>query len=185
MYTLYIDTHDKDITFVLFKDDNILKEKKKESTKHSLYAIPLLQELLAETHITIDQISLIIVINGPGSFTGVRIGCVIAKIISYTKNIPLKTLSYLQALSLSFTEEVYLGISDKNGTFVGKFDKEHHLIDEYFYLSRQAQQSCSYPIIQPSNLDLKKVYTYMSAQPNINPHLLKPLYVKKLEVEND
>lgn len=184
MYTLYIDTHGLELVFILFKDDTILDERRQISEKHSRYAVAMLESLLSSNQVTAEDLSLIIVINGPGSFTGVRIGCVIAKIMSYTKNIPLKTLTYLQALDLSIDAEVTLGIRDRNGVFVGKFDRNHELVSDYFYLSNQDLKKYSEEIIIDGEVDLNKVYLYMKEQMTINPHLLKPIYVKKLEVEN-
>ena len=184
MYTLYIDTHGLELVFVLFKDGIVFDERRQTSEKHSRYAISMLEDLLSSNHLTVDDLSLIIVINGPGSFTGVRIGCVIAKIMSYTKNIPLKTLTYLQALDLSFNTEVTLGIRDRNGVFVGSFNQNHELLKDYFYLSNQDYEKYGEEIIVDSEVDLNKVYLYMKEKEPILAHALKPIYVKKLEVEN-
>ncbi len=184
MYTLYIDTHDKELVFVLFRDNEVLAQKRRVSEKHSKYAISLLDEILKDNKITIDDVGEIIVVNGPGSFTGVRIGCVIAKVISYTKKIPVKAISYLQAEALSYEGEVIVGIADKNGVYGGKFDREHKLLGDYFYLSKEEYKNYKEKIIIEGKIDLNKVYLYMKDKDSINPHVLKPIYVKRLEVEN-
>jgi len=137
MYTIYIDTHFINLVIALFKDNVLLEKKEFESGKHSECTINLLNELLNNKNISINDLSEIIVINGPGSFTGVRIGIVIAKIIGYTKNVKIKTLSYLEAMSLNYDNDVILGMKDRNGVFVGEFDKSHNLLKDYYYLSNK------------------------------------------------
>lgn len=184
MYELFIDTHYQELVLVLFKDGRIFDKRMKKDGKHSEYFIPLLQELLEQNSVTFDDLSGVIVINGPGSFTGVRIGVVVAKMISYSKNIPLKALSYLQALDLEYDREVLIGITDRNGVYVGRFNQDHELMGDYFYLSNKDWENFGESILVDGNIDLNKVYLYMKKQDTIEPHLLKPIYIKKIEVEN-
>ena len=184
MYELFIDTHYQELVLVLFKDGRIFDKRMKKDGKHSEYFIPLLQELLEQNSVSFDDLRGIIVINGPGSFTGVRLGVVVAKMISYSKNIPLKALSYLQALDLEYDREVLIGITDRNGVYVGRFNQEHELMGDYFYLSNKDWENFGESILVDGNIDLNKVYLYMKKQDTIEPHLLKPIYIKKIEVEN-
>lgn len=183
MYTLYIDTHYENIVLILFKDGKIIDKKEKLSNKHSEYVVSLLDSLLNNNGITIDEIKKVIVINGPGSFTGVRIGIVIAKIIGYTKNISIKTLSYLEALALNYDSDVVLGIKDRNGVFIGEFDEKHNLVTDYYYLSNKEMEHYNKEVILDSNVDYLKVYQYTREKEVISAHLLVPLYVKKIEVQ--
>lgn len=185
MYTLYIDTHFIDLVLAIFKDDEILMEKKVDSNKfsHSESTIPLLKELLVDSNVTLNDLQEIIVILGPGSFTGVRIGIVIAKILGYTLKINIKALSYLEAMSLNFSEDVVLGIKDRNGAFIGEFDSNHNLVKEYYYLKNSEIDNMKIDVIFDSEVDLKKVKQYVKNKDNVLPHSLVPLYVKKIEVE--
>ena len=114
-----------------------------------------------------------------GAFTFV----VIAKIIGYTKNINIKTLSYLEAMSLNYNRDVIVGLKDRNGIFIGEFDKEHNLANDYYYLSNKEFETFNKNIIIDDNVDILKVINYMKDKEIVNPHLLKPLYVKRIEVE--
>ena len=181
-YTIYIDTHFTNLVFGLFKDEKLIDEKKIESAEHSKNMIPAFQELLKENHITVDDIESIIVINGPGSFTGVRIGVVLAKILAFTKNIPVKALTYLEAMDLSYDKDVILGIKDRNGAFIGEFLKNHKLKKEYYYLTKEELANIDFAINYDDNIDLELVYQYMKNNNTVNPHLLKPIYVKKIDV---
>jgi len=185
MYTLYIDTHFINLVLVVFKDDKILLEKKLDSNYISENTIPLLKELLYECNLTLNDLNEVIVISGPGSFTGVRIGIVIAKILGYTLNINIKALSYLEAMSLGFKEPVVLGIKDRNGAFVGEFDGNHNLINDYYYLKNEELKKTNKEIIFDKDVDLLKVKEFVKNKDSVNHHALVPLYVKKIEVEYD
>ena len=184
MYTLYIDTHFVNLVLALFKDGKLIEKEVVESNKHSEYTISLLEKLLDNNNLKVDNLNSILVINGPGSFTGVRIGIVVAKIIAFTKNIPVKTLSYLEAMALNFDCPVLVGIRDRNGMFVGNFNGNHELVEDYVYMDNKHINNKD--IKEDIEIDLMKVYEYMKDKDAINPHLLKPLYVKKIEVmKND
>ena len=47
-------------------------------------------------------------VNGPGSFTGIRIGITIAKVYAWSLNIPITTISSLEAMAISSENEKYL-----------------------------------------------------------------------------
>lgn len=182
MYTIYIDTHFVNLVLALFKDGEIVEKKVLDSNKHSENTIPLFSKLLEDNHITVDDIKGIIVINGPGSFTGVRIGIVLAKILAYTKNIPVKSISYLQAMALNYEADVVVGLKDRNGVFIGEFNKNHELLKDYCYLSNKEMENFSSDIVLDEDVDLLKIYRYVEEKESEEPHLLKPLYVKKIEV---
>ena len=183
MYTIYIDTHFVNLVIALFKNDELLEKKELESNKHSENTVNLLKDLLYNNNISVDDLKEIIVINGPGSFTGVRIGVVIAKVIGFTKKVNIKTLSYLEAMSLNYECNVTLGIKDRNGVFVGEFDENHNLLKDYYYLNNKELENINFNIILDDSVDLLKVDNYMKTKNTINPHLLKPLYIKRIEVE--
>ncbi len=187
MNTIYIDTHFKNLVMGYLNDGKLICKKVLNSNKHSENTINMLKEILEENKLTGDLIDEVIVINGPGSFTGVRIGVVIAKIMSYTKNIKLKAISYLQALDLDYDQDINIGISDRNGIYVGSFDKNHNLKEDYYYLTNEEYEKSSIKIeiLDDQEVDIEKIYKYLEDKEEINPHLLKPLYVKKIEVTHD
>ena len=182
MLTLYIDTHMEYLVMALIQNNELLAKKVLKSNKHSEYTVNLLKDLMESNNKSFDDLNEIIVINGPGSFTGARIGIVVAKILGFTKNINVKAISYLQALALDYDKDVIIGIKDKNGLFGAHFNQKHELIDDYFYTT-------NYPdnvIIKGDNeVDILKVYHFLKNKPIINVHLLKPLYVKNIEVKHD
>ncbi len=69
---------------------------------HSEKLLPMIDALLSFVKKTIDDIDLIAVCSGPGSFTGVRIGVSCVKGLAFSKNIPIASVSTLEALAHNF-----------------------------------------------------------------------------------
>jgi len=66
---------------------------------HSVTLMPMLEEMLRLVDIDIKSIDLIAVSEGPGSFTGLRIGSASAKGIAMALNIPIASIPTLDALA--------------------------------------------------------------------------------------
>ena len=97
MKTVFIDTHFNDILIVLYNDGLVVDKCEVINKKNnSEYIFPSLVKV-------IDKVKLdnIIVVTGPGSFTGVRLGVTIAKTLAYTLNIPIRTITSLECMAIS------------------------------------------------------------------------------------
>lgn len=66
---------------------------------HSEKLLPMIDSLLNFIHKKAEEIDLITLSAGPGSFTGVRIGVSCAKGLAFSKNIPIVPVSTLEALA--------------------------------------------------------------------------------------
>ena len=55
--------------------------------------------MLSRSNLKKDELDLIAVSNGPGSFTGLRVGCSVAQAIAFANDIPLIPLSSLAVLA--------------------------------------------------------------------------------------
>lgn len=66
---------------------------------HSEKILPMANELLKNCGYSIDAVELLAVSKGPGSFTGVRIGIATVKGLAFAKNLPIITVSALEALA--------------------------------------------------------------------------------------
>lgn len=179
MKTLYIDTH-KDIHIALLDGDKILKEKKIiEKKENSIFLMNTIIDVI--DNYTYDEI---IVVNGPGSFTGVRLGITIAKTLAYTQNIPIKSVSYLEVISSCVNnEKKIVGFSDKNGYFIGEFDSDNNKIKEFYYVDNKKFENIKTDVTIKYDFDFKSILSYVKKLKNLNPHSVNPIYVKKIEVE--
>ena len=102
MKLLAFDTCFNKTYIVLKEDDNILSYEKivsDDRNYHSAYLIPRLRDLLVEHNILIKDLSAIAVNIGPGSFTGIRAGITIARVLAQQFNIKLIGVPSLEILS--------------------------------------------------------------------------------------
>ena len=181
MKTLFIDTHLFDIDIILFENKHIIARKTIENERYnSIYLVSSLKEVCPD-----KEFDEIVVINGPGSFTGVRLGVTIAKTLAFTLNKPIKTLSFFDLMNYSSDNNSHIfGISDGNGYYIAEFDK-HLLVKDYYYLNNN-----EYTVFKENNkietdvaIDFDKVLEELKNVDSINPHLVKPLYIKLIGVE--
>ena len=68
------------------------------NNNHSEKLIDVLKEFLEKNDLTVDNIDEIYVGKGPGSYTGVRIACTVAKVMAYAKGKKLYSFSSLDLL---------------------------------------------------------------------------------------
>ncbi len=186
MNTLFIDTHGEMVVLALYKSERLIKKKEgTERQDHSTICMPLLVELLTEEKITIHDINDIVVVNGPGSFTGVRIGVTIAKTLAYTLKIPIRTITSLELYLENIKEENYLVLNEKNGYYVGKIEKRQ--ISEYEYIKAKDFDNWKQEknIAICTEINYENLITFAHQKDPLNPHIVNPFYVKKIEVEND
>ena len=187
MYTLFLDTHSQEVVVVLYKDKKVLQVVNKISGyQHSQVALPTIKAILEKEGIAPRDLGQIIVVVGPGSFTGVRIGVTIAKTMAYTLNIPIKMMDSLLIKAICGNEknDFYVSVSEKNGSYVGKFSKEFNKIGDYFYCSKSEFEKFleNNKVVNIDKIDFEKVIKYVNKIEAVNPHSVKPLYIKGIEV---
>ncbi len=71
---------------------------------HSQTLLPMIESVLKSALLSIDDIDGFTISNGPGSFTGVRIGISAIKGLSIAKNLPCARVSTLLAMAQNFTD---------------------------------------------------------------------------------
>lgn len=194
MKSLFIDTHDSEIVIGLFEDDKLLDSRRKFSSRnHSDFTMPMIDDILKSNNITVHDLNEILVVNGPGSFTGVRLGVTIAKTLAYTSNIPIKTITSLEAYAISYEsdKDKLVAIHDVKGVFGALFTSNDELVGELFYKSNNdfkeyIDTNNLESNIIPCELELEKIKKYMN---NIKPtlaHKANPIYIKVIEaLKND
>lgn len=70
---------------------------------HSQKLMPIIKYIFNNLSLKIKDIDLIAVSNGPGSFTGVRIGLTTAKALAHPNDIPIVTISTLDSLGMNLS----------------------------------------------------------------------------------
>jgi tRNA threonylcarbamoyladenosine biosynthesis protein TsaB len=66
-----------------------LEEEITGARRHAAALLPTIQALLARAGISLDQLQGVVLSDGPGSFTGLRVGAAVAKALVHTRNLPL------------------------------------------------------------------------------------------------
>ena len=102
MKILGIDTTAKTATVALCEGGELLAEFSSATSSHSTVILPMIENILTYSGITVDDIDLYAVSAGPGSFTGVRIGVSTVKGLAFKNETPCIGVSALEALASNF-----------------------------------------------------------------------------------
>lgn len=204
MITLFIDTSSADVSIAILKDDNVLYQKTEcIPNKHSVYTVSYIEEVIKKCGISPKDVKKIMVVNGPGSFTGLRIGVTIAKVYAYLENIDIIPISSLKMLALSCKHDYCLSLIDAHhdNYYIGLYDKDNNeVINEQFNTKDMVLDlinkynpmivSCDDIDIGSFNakkqkLDIRNIYSYYKNNETVNSHLLIPNYLKLPQVLED
>ncbi|HHW57478.1 MAG TPA: tRNA (adenosine(37)-N6)-threonylcarbamoyltransferase complex dimerization subunit type 1 TsaB [Clostridia bacterium] len=104
MKVLAIDSSSKTATVALVEENGVIGEYSINYLRHSVILMPMIDELFKKCEVPINQITHIAVSEGPGSFTGLRIGAATAKGLAHALNIPIVGVSSLLALAYNVSE---------------------------------------------------------------------------------
>lgn len=104
-YILNIETATKNCSVALAKEGKTIlcKEIAEEGYSHAEQLHVFIEEIIKEVGITFQDLIAIAVSQGPGSYTGLRIGVSAAKGLSYALEIPLIAVDTLQILASQAT----------------------------------------------------------------------------------
>lgn len=203
MRYLYVDTSSAYLYSAIIEGDRIIDQvKRKFGTSLSEEALPEIVNLFTKNILFPKDIDKIIVVNGPGSFTGIRIGITIAKTYAWSLNIPITTISALEAMSLSSKKDtyhvpmidarrkyVYAAIYDNEQKEILKpvhikitdLKKELKKLDDYSIITNDELEDFSKK--EKYNPDILKIVDHFKDKKVINPHAVNPEYLKLTEAE--
>ena len=185
MKYLFIDTCSSNLiisTIIDNKIDYFFNDKNNNDTSSKV------MKVIKEAVPDINTVDKIFVVNGPGSFTGIRVGVTIAKMIGFCLNIPIIKLSELELLATTKTNTKYNAslIDARRGyVYAGIYDQDLncYLEDQHILLS-DIKYPDSYTVIDNyDNIDLLKIIKKHEFDEPVNPHDLKPNYLKRTEAE--
>lgn len=130
MNILALDTSGATASAAVSRDGYVIGEMSIRNGKtHSQKVIPMIESLLSVVDLKPTDIELVAVANGPGSFTGLRIGVVTMKAFAYALNIPLVEVSTLMSLAYTLSDGVICPIMDARNrqvfTAVYRLDNGH------------------------------------------------------------
>lgn len=198
MISLFIDTSFANVSISIIRDNEILSLIQKDvPNMHSVYTTKFVKDALDEAGIDANQIDNIMVVNGPGSFTGVRIGVTVAKTYGYLINKDLTLISSLKCLALSSSHSdkiMCLIPANKYSYYVAIYDEDYNSIyDECCMKKEEVLELCNkynpYIVgtdtsvigkykINKVNLDILKIVSYYIDKEKTNYHAALPNYLK-------
>jgi len=163
------------------------------NNNHSVTIIPLMEDLLKQQNWTLKDINQVIIGIGPGSYTGVRIGVSIAKMIGYLNQVEVKTVSSLLLLATSSESEYVLPLIDarRNQGFMALYRQQNHQftsVKEEALCDIDAYQSTfqiPYEIVKDGCPKITKLLDSDSLCPVDNIHELVPNYLQITEAERN
>ena len=198
MISLFIDTSMTNVSISIVKDNKIMSIIQEDiPNEHSKYATSYVKKVIDDAGIDANDIDDILVVNGPGSFTGVRIGVTIAKTYGYLINKELIPVSSLKSLAISSNKDsIVMSViqANRSNFYVGIYDsKYNNLIDEKFVSSNKLIELIEEynPYIVSNDfyvlgmykfnkvsLDILRIVDYYKDMNKVNYHALVPNYLK-------
>jgi len=99
-FNLYIDTSGPQSTILLFDENNNFAIRQNNlQNDHSKFIHAHIDEVMNELNISWKDLQTVCVLNGPGSYTGLRISLATAKGIAYAHSLPLVLINKLDLLA--------------------------------------------------------------------------------------
>ena len=100
MRILALETSAKSVSVAVTENGTLLAQAYQDrGLTHSVTLMPLLDGMLKTAGLTLDDMDIIAVAQGPGSFTGIRIGVSAAKGLAWAKALPCCGVSTLEAMA--------------------------------------------------------------------------------------
>ena len=204
MICFYIDTTSNYLYTGLSKDNLLLIERKLNlSHDLSTFALDEVRNMYEEANVNPKDVDKIIVVNGPGSFTGIRIGVTIAKVYAYLLKKDIITISSLEAMNVSnSSDKLHVPIINARRGFVygAIYDGERTVLMEQHISLEKLKLILiglkrDYEFISNDKFDdfgtipydpdiLKIINTFKDRGPT-DPHFVNPMYLKLTEAEEN
>ena len=202
MRLLLIDTTTSNIIVSIVEKGKVIYEyRDKILSDMSAKILPIIKDGLDSLNWQLEDIDKIFIVNGPGSFTGIRVGVTVAKTIAWALKKDIIPLSSLELMATTHTNKKYIVpmIDARRGNvFAAIYDKELNCIksdslvnikefikdfdDQYEFVSYDNLDIDN--IIKP-NIDVLKIIKKHLNGKSINPHNLNPNYLKLTEAEEN
>lgn len=153
--------------------------------------MPVIDEAFKKSKIIPKEIDKIFVVNGPGSFTGIRVGLTVAKVMGYSFNIPVVPISSLEFMCSGYDYDVMGLIDARRGyVYAGGYDKNlksifkdsYILFDNVSDMKYVSYDKFDFDVLVPK-FDLLKIIKKHENDSVLNIHNINPNYLKLTEAE--
>lgn len=192
MKYLFIDSATTNLVVAIINDGKIAyMYDNNDGHDTSSKMMPVLAEAFDSAGLKPQDIDKIFVVNGPGSFTGIRVGLTVAKTMAYTLNIPIVSVSSLEVMASGKAGTALIN-ARRGYVFAGSYDENLGVIypDSYVLMSDELNKpyisydSFDFDTLKPY-IDVLKVIRKHENDKPVNPHAIKPNYLKMTEAEEN
>ena len=126
MRSLFINTSSFFMSIAILENGSVIYKKEEEMlTDMASRIVPEIELAFDNVTFEISDIDNIFVVNGPGSFTGVRVGVTVAKMIGWALKkdiIPLSSLELLATTEIDTTNHIGVIDARRGYVFAGIYD---------------------------------------------------------------
>jgi tRNA threonylcarbamoyl adenosine modification protein YeaZ len=177
MLTLIIETStERGLIAILGEDELLFLHEFPFGHNSSSYLLPAVQAGFTKLKIQAQDLDQIVCGQGPGSYTGIRIGAICAKTLAYACNIPLIGVSSLKGF-IPDHDAIFSAIIDAK---IGGFYVQNGIRLDGKCLSWTAPQMCTYAEVSEVNAASQVLITPSSAQ--LRAKLLQAIPTLKSEL---
>ncbi|MFP4478189.1 MAG: tRNA (adenosine(37)-N6)-threonylcarbamoyltransferase complex dimerization subunit type 1 TsaB [Candidatus Izemoplasmatales bacterium] len=191
---LIIDTASKYIYLSLVIDDEEVDSVYQAGDNdHSVTLMPLLREMLDKASLELKDLDQVIVGVGPGSYTGVRIGVTVAKMVAYLNDIKVSKISSLALMASHSDKEYVLPLIDaRRGNAFMAFLKQDN--QQMTYLTQdilmnietfKSKRDEEYEVVESGQPQIEKILKSSLLEEVNNVHELVPNYLQVTEAERN
>lgn len=206
MISLFLDSSDKKIIISLLKDEKVIDTLIEDNDNNlSEKFLPLINNIICNNDLIINDVDKIYIVNGPGSFTGVRIGVTTAKVMAWGLKKKIIPISELELLATTPTNKKYIIPyidARRESVYAGMYDTNLNEMFENMYISedkllnkikrRAKLDDCEFVSYYDNfenavipDVNIEKIVEKHKDDIGINPHEVVPNYLKKTEAEEN
>lgn len=193
------------VSLKLKNSEKIQTLKVTKNNNHLVGLVPLIKKILFKNNLNINELDLIAVNEGPGSYTGLRIGITTLRTIALLLKIKIFPIDSLMSVSLLYKDKYVLVKNDAraNEIYSGLFyydskkDKVETLIKTNVFSETELEKKLKELKLKENIVVLENAYpsskeilklaliNIKEKRYGIKPELILPKYLKKSEAERN
>lgn len=131
MVTILLDSSNTSLSVGVAKDNVLLGSTSYEAWQsQSEYMVPELAKLLDQFNVQLDDIEEVVIANGPGSYTGVRIALTIGKTIATVLNCKIYAISSLRCQKDRKNPSICVINARSGRSYFGVYEDEKVIVED-------------------------------------------------------
>ena len=152
---LVVDTSSSRSVLAVKTEETFIDRTETRRSAHSRDILCRLQNIILEAGIELSDLDCIIFGCGPGSYTGIRITVGVVQGLSYGLDIPVVSVSSLEALAYSSIEENFYSFNEGNKILVSILAREN----EYFLGAYEWRNGSVEPILPEKLVSSQELFS--------------------------